>query len=64
MGWWNPTTYRFEAMPFLEWFKVTYMSPGYQGSRWLHRRCIWVVITINKTVSASNGWKLNSASHI
>ncbi|MPC43894.1 hypothetical protein E2C01_037549 [Portunus trituberculatus] len=23
----NPTTYRFEAMPFLKWFKVTYMSP-------------------------------------
>ncbi|MPC13519.1 hypothetical protein E2C01_006256 [Portunus trituberculatus] len=23
----NPTTYRFEAMPFVEWFKVTYMSP-------------------------------------
>ncbi|MPD01759.1 hypothetical protein E2C01_097302 [Portunus trituberculatus] len=22
----NPTTYRFEAMPFVEWFKVTYMS--------------------------------------
>ncbi|MPC79200.1 hypothetical protein E2C01_073715 [Portunus trituberculatus] len=20
----NPTTYRFEAMPFVEWFKVTY----------------------------------------
>ncbi|MPC39616.1 hypothetical protein E2C01_033159 [Portunus trituberculatus] len=23
----NPTTYRFEAMPFVECFKVTYMSP-------------------------------------
>ncbi|MPC34986.1 hypothetical protein E2C01_028393 [Portunus trituberculatus] len=23
----NPTTYRFEAMPFVKWFKVTYMSP-------------------------------------
>ncbi|MPC98625.1 hypothetical protein E2C01_094000 [Portunus trituberculatus] len=23
----NPTTYRFEAMSFVEWFKVTYMSP-------------------------------------
>ncbi|MPC57794.1 hypothetical protein E2C01_051782 [Portunus trituberculatus] len=22
----NPTTYRFEAMPFVEWFKVSYMS--------------------------------------
>ncbi|MPC08953.1 Sodium channel protein 60E [Portunus trituberculatus] len=23
----NPTTYRFEAVPFVKWFKVTYMSP-------------------------------------
>ncbi|MPC88525.1 hypothetical protein E2C01_083431 [Portunus trituberculatus] len=23
----NPTTYRFEAMPFVERFKVTYKSP-------------------------------------
>ncbi|MPC13933.1 hypothetical protein E2C01_006682 [Portunus trituberculatus] len=23
----NPTAYCFEAMPFVEWFKVTYMSP-------------------------------------
>ncbi|MPC58455.1 hypothetical protein E2C01_052460 [Portunus trituberculatus] len=23
----NPTTYHFKAMPFAEWFKVTYMSP-------------------------------------
>ncbi|MPC99639.1 hypothetical protein E2C01_095065 [Portunus trituberculatus] len=23
----NPTTYHFEAMAFVEWFKVTYMSP-------------------------------------
>ncbi|MPC83667.1 hypothetical protein E2C01_078382 [Portunus trituberculatus] len=23
----NPTTYRFEAVPFVEWFKVTYVSP-------------------------------------
>ncbi|MPC77018.1 hypothetical protein E2C01_071456 [Portunus trituberculatus] len=23
----NSTTYHFEAMPFVEWFKVTYMTP-------------------------------------
>ncbi|MPC26167.1 hypothetical protein E2C01_019300 [Portunus trituberculatus] len=23
----NPTTYHFESMPFVKWFKVTYMSP-------------------------------------
>ncbi|MPC12652.1 hypothetical protein E2C01_005355 [Portunus trituberculatus] len=23
----NPTTYLFETMPFVKWFKVTYMSP-------------------------------------
>ncbi|MPD02980.1 hypothetical protein E2C01_098593 [Portunus trituberculatus] len=23
----NPTMYHFETMPFVEWFKVTYMSP-------------------------------------
>ncbi|MPC19277.1 hypothetical protein E2C01_012189 [Portunus trituberculatus] len=23
----NSTTYYFEAMPFVEWFKITYMSP-------------------------------------
>ncbi|MPC88082.1 hypothetical protein E2C01_082972 [Portunus trituberculatus] len=23
----NPTTYCFEAMPFVDWFKVTNMSP-------------------------------------
>ncbi|MPC28081.1 hypothetical protein E2C01_021275 [Portunus trituberculatus] len=39
----KPTAYHLEARPFVEWFKVTYMSPLHSGSRWLHQTCAWVV---------------------
>ncbi|MPC77396.1 hypothetical protein E2C01_071848 [Portunus trituberculatus] len=29
----NPTTYRLDILPLVEWFKVTYMSPRYPDSR-------------------------------
>ncbi|MPC94984.1 hypothetical protein E2C01_090177 [Portunus trituberculatus] len=42
----HPTTYRSQAMPFVEWFSYLHdsLSPRYPGCRWLHQRCAWVVI--------------------
>ncbi|MPC69398.1 hypothetical protein E2C01_063621 [Portunus trituberculatus] len=42
-------------MPFVEWFKVIYMSTRYPGSRWLHQRCAWVMTTTNGVACATNG---------
>ncbi|MPD03209.1 hypothetical protein E2C01_098834 [Portunus trituberculatus] len=51
----NLTTYHF-FVPFVEWFKVTYTSLRYPGSRWLHQRCPNMGTTINKIACTTNGW--------
>ncbi|MPC55977.1 hypothetical protein E2C01_049926 [Portunus trituberculatus] len=57
----NLTTYRFEGMPFVEWFKVTYMSPRMRLGGDIGPK---MGTTMNKIPCATNGQKLNSASHI